>query len=114
MNAHGVFNLHCENITIVELAKKIQQALPEVVLEISEQSFQDSRNYSVSSEKAFHSFGFAPQFDIDYGINEVLRVLKEGRFPQILDSAYSNADKMRGKFVPVNNAFISQVYRGGQ
>ena len=114
VNAHGVFNLHCENITIVELAKKIQQALPEVVLEISEQSFQDSRNYSVSSEKAFHSFGFAPQFDIDYGINEVLRVLKEGRFPQILDSAYSNADKMRGKFVPVNNAFISQVYRGGQ
>ena len=112
-NAEGIFNLHCENITIVELAKKIQNAIPSVRLTISEQSFQDSRNYSVSSAKAIETFGFHPNYDVNYGIQEVVSVMKEGRFSQILDSAYSNADKMRDQFASISNPIVKEYFVGG-
>ena len=91
----GIFNLHCENITIVELAKQIKSFIPDVILEISESSFQDSRNYSVSSEKYLEASSFRPEYNISDGILELQNSLKSGRFPNILSADYINVDKMR-------------------
>jgi nucleoside-diphosphate-sugar epimerase len=110
-DSHGAFNLHCDNITIVELAERIVKIYPEVKLSISEQSFQDSRNYAVSSDKAKMNFGFNPIFSIDFGIAEVANSLREGRFPKILDPSFSNADMMRQTLLLNENPMVREVYK---
>jgi len=110
-DASGAFNLHCENITIVDLAKKIAEKYPEVKLTITEQSFQDSRNYSVSSEKAIRVFGFNPRFSVDFGVTEVGNALGEGRFPKILDPSFSNADMMRQTLQLNESPLLREVYK---
>lgn len=108
----GIFNLHSENITIVQLAKRIKELDNQITIQISEQTFQDTRNYSVSSEKAFKNFGFEPKYDVSFGIHEVFKTLTEGRFPRILDETYSNVDKMRNIFVPISNSLVQEYYKG--
>jgi nucleoside-diphosphate-sugar epimerase len=110
-DASGAFNLHCDNVTIVELAKKIVGKFPEVKLTITEQSFQDSRNYAVSSDKARASFGFNPIYSVDFGITEVGNSLKVGRFPRILDPSFSNADMMRQTLLLNQNPLVREVYK---
>jgi nucleoside-diphosphate-sugar epimerase len=112
VNASGVYNVHNENITIVQLAEKIQNYDPNVNIEVTEQTFQDSRNYSVSSEKAKKDFGFTPEFNTEYGIKEVYVTLKDGRFPRILDQNYSNVDKMREFFTKIKNPIMDEYFKG--
>lgn len=109
--AFGVFNLHCENFTIVDLGKKIVENYPEVKLTITEQSFQDSRNYAVSSDKARRVFAFSPEFSVDFGIKEVSSALREGRFPKILDPSFSNADMMRQTLLMNRSPLVREVYK---
>jgi len=111
VGASGAFNLHCENITIVELGKRISVKVPNVVLTITEQSFQDSRNYAVTSELACHTFGFKPKFDVNFGIEEVKLALEEGRFPRILDPNFSNADMMRDFLSLTKNSLMREVFK---
>lgn len=112
-NASGIYNLHSENITIVQLAQKIKDYYPDLLIEVTDQAFQDSRNYSVSSKKAQTDFGFRPRFDIHLGIEEVYKTLKEGRFPQILSDTYSNVDKMRNAFKTINSPTVLEFYKRG-
>jgi nucleoside-diphosphate-sugar epimerase len=109
--ASGVFNLHCENITIVELGQRIVEKNPDVKLTITEQNFQDSRNYAVSSDKAAEIFGFNPKFSVDFGINEVGNALREGRFPKILDPSFSNADMMRQTLKLNDGPLLREVFK---
>lgn len=110
-DASGAFNLHCENITIVELGKRISLKIPDVQLTISEQSFQDSRNYAVSSKRAIDAFGFSPIFDVNFGIEEVMQAFLERRFPRILDPNFSNADMMRDFLTLNSNSLLREVYK---
>jgi nucleoside-diphosphate-sugar epimerase len=111
-NASGIFNLHSENVTIIQLAQRIKQIDQNITIQVSTQTFQDARNYSVTSEKANKCFSFQTKFDVDYGINEVYKTLIEGRFPRILDETYSNVDKMRSKFIPISNSLVKEYYKG--
>ena len=95
----------------MDLGKKIVENYPEVRLTITEQSFQDSRNYAVSSDKAKVRFGFNPIFSVDYGITEVGNALRVGRFPRILDPSFSNADMMRGSLLLNKSPLVREVYK---
>ena len=48
----GTFNLASENVTISQLVQQIVNHLPNVSIKSTPLSFQDARNYRVSSEKA--------------------------------------------------------------
>lgn len=87
----GIFNLHNENVTILELAQRICEIVPDVETEITESSFQDSRNYMVSSERARLAFDFSPKWCIEDGIREVANVVESGRIPDINLPRFSNA-----------------------
>lgn len=87
----GIFNLHNENVTILELAQRINAIIPDVETEITESSFQDSRNYMVTSDKARKEFGFSPKWSIEDGIKEVAEVVQTGRIPNINLPRFSNA-----------------------
>jgi nucleoside-diphosphate-sugar epimerase len=91
----GIYNLHCENVTILDLAERIKAHVPEASVKITETSFQDGRNYCVSSARAQKAFDFFTRWTIDDGIVEVANVVREGRIKDISIARYSNHDALR-------------------
>lgn len=89
-HATGIYNLHTENMTIIQLAERIQKYLPDTRIDITESSFQDSRNYMVSSDKARNELGFAPQWSIDEGIQEIRDAIAAHRIPNVNIPRFSN------------------------
>jgi nucleoside-diphosphate-sugar epimerase len=91
----GVFNIHSENLTIFQIAERVKIQLPDTQIVTNEMSFQDSRNYRVSSELAEKTFGFKPEFSIEYGINQIIALLSRGRIRDINNPRFSNAIALR-------------------
>lgn len=89
-HATGIYNLHTENMTIIQLAERIQKYLPDTRIDITESSFQDSRNYMVSSDKARNELGFAPRWSIDEGIQEIRDAIAAHRIPNVNIPRFSN------------------------
>jgi nucleoside-diphosphate-sugar epimerase len=89
-HATGIYNLHTENMTIIQLAERIQKYLPGTRIDITESSFQDSRNYMVSSDKARNELGFAPKWSIDEGIQEIRDAISAHRIPNVNIPRFSN------------------------
>ena len=87
---HGVYNLHSENVTILEIANRIKKHFPSVHVEVTDAMFQDNRNYRVSSEKAKREIDFIPQRTIEDGIRELQALLGEGRIKDSFIRRFSN------------------------
>lgn len=86
----GTFNLHTENVTILQLAERIQTLVPGAEIRASESSFQDARNYMVSSDKALTQLGFSPKWNIEQGIQEVAKAVGQRRIPNVNAPRFSN------------------------
>lgn len=86
----GIFNLHGENLTILELANRIQKEIPETILKISESAFEDTRNYSVSSAKAQDEIGFSTEYTVEDGIREIHHLAESRRVPNFNLNRFSN------------------------
>lgn len=86
----GIFNLHRQNVRIVDLAYQVRNHFPDCVIERTEMPFQDTRNYRVNSKKARDIFGFVPKHSIDDGIEELKFLVETGRIKDINASRYSN------------------------
>lgn len=68
--------LSTANLSKLELAEKIKQYVPELV--IHQEEFRkdfDQRNYIVSNEK-IESLGWLPEYDLDYGIRQLIKAYK--------------------------------------
>lgn len=78
----GTFNLASENVTISQLVQQIVKHLPNVTIKSTPLSFQDARNYRVSSMKATTELKTPDFISIDTGIEEMISVLKDGRIPR--------------------------------
>lgn len=78
----GTFNLASENVTISQLVQQIVRHIPNVTIKSTPLSFQDSRNYRVSSMKATKELKTPDFISIDTGIEEVISILKDGRIPR--------------------------------
>jgi nucleoside-diphosphate-sugar epimerase len=95
-HATGVYNLHTENVTIIALAERIQEQVPGAVLKVTESSFQDARNYAVSSDKARAELGFEPKWSIDDGIKEIYEAISKNRIPDVNLPRFSNVAALQG------------------
>lgn len=93
----GIYNLHTENVTIIELAKRIQEIVPSASLKITESSFQDARNYAVSSEKARLELGFQPKWSVEDGIREIYDAITQNRIPDVSLPRFSNVAALQSK-----------------
>jgi nucleoside-diphosphate-sugar epimerase len=78
----GTFNLASENVTISQLVQQILKHLPNVSIKSTPLSFQDARNYRVSSKKAEIELKMPKFISIDTGIEEMISILKDGRIPR--------------------------------
>ena len=94
----GAFNLHAVNIRIRELAEQLRRPFPDLEIDFTDMTFQDNRNYRVSSKKAEGAFGFAPRYSVDDGIDEVRELLEQGRIKDVGSPRYSNSDFIRSLY----------------
>jgi nucleoside-diphosphate-sugar epimerase len=78
----GTFNLASENVTISHLVHRIAERLPDTNIRATPLSFQDARNYRVSSKKAQLELILPTFITIDSGIVEIISILKDGRIPR--------------------------------
>ncbi len=91
----GIFNLATENITITNLVKKVTEHIPEIMVKLTEISFQDARNYRVSNKKAQDFLVIPPSRDINFGILEIIDVLQRGRISKRDSSRFSNVASLK-------------------
>jgi len=89
-NHSGIFNLHRQNVRIIDLAFQIRNHFPDLQVERTEMTFQDTRNYRVRSEKARRVLGFSPTHSIDEGIEEIKALLEMRRIKNISNVRYTN------------------------
>lgn len=96
--ARGLYNLHNVNTTIIDLAHEIKEIVPEAEVEITESTFQDSRNYMVSSDRARSDLGFAPKYDVQHGITEVANLVRSRRITDVNIPRFSNVAALTQRF----------------
>lgn len=90
----GLYNLHAENLSILELAERIQAVVTSAEIETTESEFQDLRNYRVSSLKARHEIGFLPKYSVEDGIQEVAEVVRSHRVKNVDLARFSNVSAL--------------------
>lgn len=85
----GIYNAGFENISIMEIAQRVQKVVPaEIIVTAS----NDPRSYRLSSNKLLAT-GFAPKFTVADGIQDVISAFRDGRLKN--DEIYYNIKTMK-------------------
>jgi nucleoside-diphosphate-sugar epimerase len=94
-NYRGIYNLHSDNVTILEIAQSVQRELPGTEILQTEIRYQDARNYRVSSDRARTHFGLRPKWSLMDGVREVADVVLGGRIRDTSMPRFSNIAALR-------------------
>jgi nucleoside-diphosphate-sugar epimerase len=86
----GIYNLHYYNAVIHEIATRIKKYFKKIKILKVDMKFEDLRNYRVNSDKAKKDLKFKPIYNLDYGIRELIAILKEKRIKDINNPRYTN------------------------
>lgn len=86
----GIFNLHRQNVRIIDLAYQVRNHFPDLQIETTPMHFQDARNYRANSDKARNILGFKPIYSIDDGIEQIKDLLVTGRLKDVDNPRYTN------------------------
>jgi len=85
----GIYNAGFENISILEIARKVTEYIPaEIIIEES----NDPRSYRLNADKLI-STGFNPKYGVEDGIKDVIKAYKEGRLKE--DDRFYNIKTMK-------------------
>ena len=85
----GIYNAGFENISILEIARRVTQVVPaEIVVTPS----NDPRSYRLSSKKLLAT-GFAPKFTVADAITEIIAAVRDGRLKD--EDIYYNIKTMK-------------------
>jgi hypothetical protein len=88
----GTFNIATENLTIIDLANKIQ-SITHCEVKTTESKFVDDRSYNAIVTKARQA-GILPENterDIIYGATQIKHVVEQNRVNNLNNTFYSNA-----------------------
>jgi hypothetical protein len=77
------------NMTILELGEKIARMIPGCKVE-RKQDIIDPHNYLVDFQKIRTALGSNLRFDIQDGVNEIIRSYEEGKIHEFDDAVFSN------------------------
>jgi len=89
-DVNGIYNLHHKNYKIIEIAREIEKKVRDVEVEVTPISFEDARNYQVSSQKLLDETGFEAKIELVNGVNEIYELISNNRIKDITDPRYSN------------------------
>lgn len=95
-NITGLYNLSSKNYVISDIAKIISNKIENVEVSLMDMKFEDLRNYKVKNDLLL-STGFVPSYDLEYGIEQIHKIVKEGRIKNTNNSVYSNASFIKEK-----------------
>lgn len=85
----GVYNAGFENISILDIAKKVTEFVPAEII-VTESN--DPRSYRLNSDKLL-STGFKPQFSVQDAIKEIISFYREGKLQD--EEKYYNIKTMK-------------------
>jgi nucleoside-diphosphate-sugar epimerase len=91
----GIYNLHRQNVRIIDLAYQVRNHFPDTYVEKTDVQFQDARNYRVSSDKICSQFGWKPAVSIDDGIIEIKELIEAQRLKDMSNPRYANQAFLR-------------------
>jgi nucleoside-diphosphate-sugar epimerase len=91
--AGQVFNVGAENLTIKEIAERVQAQVPSD-LDISAPT-NDPRSYTLNSDKLARELGYQPQYTVAGAIGEVVRAHEAGLIPDPRAAHYYNLKQMQ-------------------
>jgi nucleoside-diphosphate-sugar epimerase len=80
------------NYSLGELAEKIREQVPDLVVEHKEND--DKRNYRVSFDKIHSTLGFVCRTRLEEGISEIRKAIESGVVKDYRDKAFSNYEHM--------------------
>ncbi len=86
----GIYNLHRQNVRIIDLSYQIRNHFPDLEIERTDQPFQDTRNYRVRSDRAINDWNFDSVYSIDDGIGEIKALVEHHRIKDLDHARYSN------------------------
>lgn len=86
----GVFNIHTVNMKMLDLANIIKSYYPDLIVDVVDMKFEDSRNYKVKSDKAIATLGFKPQYTVEQGVEQLKSILLEHRIKNVNNPLYTN------------------------
>ncbi|HEY2768934.1 MAG TPA: NAD(P)-dependent oxidoreductase [Solirubrobacteraceae bacterium] len=105
----GIYNLGTENVTILELARRVVDRVGRAEIRVVDVPFQDTRNYRVSFRRAKESLGFAAQHSIDDAIDEIAELIDAGRVKDLSMAQFSNLEALRPYLRPEAIPFGREV-----
>lgn len=85
----GIYNAGFENISILDIAKKVTEFVPAEII-VSESN--DPRSYRLNADKLL-STGFRPQYGVKDAIEEIIKAFREGKLQD--DEKYYNLKTMK-------------------
>ena len=85
-------------MTIIQLAERIKKLVPASTIDITESTFQDARNYMVSTDKAATELGFKPKWSVEDGIIEIRDTISAKRIPKVNIPRFSNVAALQSQF----------------
>ena len=93
---NGIYNLHYKNYKIIDIAEKIKEKIGDVEIDMTPMSFEDARNYQVSSEKLEGESKFKAEIGLEQGIDEIYELILNNRIKDITnDPRYSNQNFLK-------------------
>jgi len=93
-NLQGVHNVAWANKRLGQIAEVIRRYVPHALIDESDISPDDLRNYQVSTAK-IQATGWQPAFSLDDGVREIAHLVQSGRVRNHRDPNYSNAQFLR-------------------
>lgn len=96
----GIYNLGSENVTILDLAKRVVDRVGHAEIQQVDVPFQDTRNYRVSFDRARRALGFAAKHSIDDAIDEIAELIDAGRVKDLSMAQFSNLESLRPYLQP--------------
>jgi len=106
----GIYNLHRQNVRIVDLAYQIRNHFPDTVVTRTDVEFQDTRNYRVSSDKIRSQLGWRPVFSIDDGIIEIKELIETRRLKDVSNPRYANQTFLTKRVPELHTAGASSTF----
>lgn len=85
----GIFNAGFENISILEIAERVQKVVPAQIIVTPS---NDPRSYRLSSKKLLAT-GFSPRFTVADAVQDVINAYRDGRLKN--DDIYYNVRTMK-------------------
>jgi nucleoside-diphosphate-sugar epimerase len=92
----GVYNLATENLTVLEVARIVEQEISNVSIEIVKTEFEDRRNYRVDFSKASDLLGFKGRYTTRNSVRELSQLVGSGRIKDFSDLKYANLATLNG------------------